>query len=447
MKRSILISLLLLSMGTIQAQSGLLYGMVAKNYYSQVPDPSNPGQTYQQFDSATIRLGSLNLNTGLVSNQGINTYRQFINLTGAAINPYDNTYIFLGVATMNTLDLSTGAIANAVPLSNPLGDSYFDNFRFNQSDSTLYGLARRYIPDPNGGPFGTGEIFLGKANTITGEITQLSTTSVGQGFALAGSAIDPYEMVYYFSSGSSLVGLDLYDGSVYSDVPFGLPAGAMFANFTYSCADTALYGLVLQSFYSYVPDPFFPGNTIQVFDSSTVKLGRINPNTGSIAIISPYSVVAQAGFSLNAGSAIDPGSMTYYYSNGSHLVGISLITGLRTSYLPFSYEMGDIFNLMRNTENCYQALARRKKTTTSVEPEIQARVSVYPNPANDLLQISSSETIRRVEITSVDGKTLYSLAAEDVTRGLDLTGLAPGVYLVKVVLQNEQAVVRKWVKG
>jgi hypothetical protein len=205
--------------------------------------------------------------------------------------------------------------------------------------------------------------------------------------------------------------------------------------------------LVLQSFYSYVPDPFFPGNTIQVFDSSTVKLGRINPNTGSIAIISPYSVVAQAGFSLNAGSAIDPGSMTYYYSNGSHLVGISLITGLRTSYLPFSYEMGDIFNLMRNTENCYQALARRKRTTTSVEPEIQARVSVYPNPANDLLQISSSETIRRVEITSVDGKTLYSLAAEDVTRGLDLTGLAPGVYLVKVVLQNEQAVVRKWVKG
>ncbi len=446
MKKFTCIFLLMVCLGQLHAQSGSLFGVVFKNYYSQVPDPFNPGQTFDQFDSATIRLGILNLNSGFVANQGNNTYKQFINLTGAAINPYTNTYTFLGTPNLNTIDLSTGTIVNQVPLSNPLGESYFDNFRFNQSDTTMYGLARRYIQDPNG-PFGTGEIFLSKVNTTTGVITQLTTTSMGQGFAYAGSAIDPYEMVYYFSSGSTLVGLDLYDGSIYSEVPFGLPAGALFANFTYSCADTALYGLVNQRFYTTVPDPFFPGDSMQVLDSSTVKLGKIDPNTGVITILSPYSVAPQAGYSLNAGSAIDPSTLTYYYSNGSHLVGISLVTGLRTSYLPFSFATGDYFNLMRNTENCYSALARRKNVGTSIAPEAIFAVSVYPNPTNDILQVSSSESIRYLEITATDGKTLFTSKSGEIARGLDISGLAPGMYLVKVVFQNEQSVVRKWVKS
>ncbi len=446
MKKCTLIALFLVLLYPVQAQPGGLFGIVSKNYYSQVPDPFNPGQTYEQFDSATIRLGILNLNTGFVANQGNNVYREAINLTGAALNPYDNTYIFIGASNLNTIDLSSGAIVNQVPLSNPLGDSYFDNFRFNHSDSTMYGLARRYIPDPNG-PFGTGEVFLAKANTTTGEITQLSTTSVGQGFALSGSAIDSYEMVYYFSTGSTLVGLDLYDGSVYSEVPFGLPTGAMFNNFTYSCADTALYGLVNQSFYTNVADPFFPGDSIQVLDSSTVRLGKIDPNTGAVTILSPYSVAPQAGFSLNAGAAIDPFSLTYYYSNGSHLVGISMITGLQTSYLPFSFAMGDYFNLMRNTENCYFALARRENSRTSLEPENQAIVSLYPNPTSGFLQINSSEPIRYADITAVDGKLLRSFTGGEISGGLDMSDLAPGMYLMKLVLQNKQEVVRKWVKS
>ncbi|TAE46991.1 MAG: T9SS C-terminal target domain-containing protein [Bacteroidetes bacterium] len=446
MKKLTLITLLILWVGQTEAQSGSLYGIVSKNYYSQVPDPFNPGQTYEQFDSATIRLGSLDLSTGFVTNQGSNTYKQLINLTGAALDPYNNTYVFLGASQLSTIDVSTGNIVNQVPLSNPLGESYFDNFRFNQSDSTLYGLARRYIPDPNG-PFGTGEIFLSKANTSTGVITQLSTTSVGQGFALAGSAIDPYEMVYYFSSGSTLVGLDLYDGSVYSEVPFGLPPGVMFNNFTYSCADTALYGLVHQYYYSSVADPSFPGDSIQVIDSSTVKLGKIDPNTGAVSILSPYSVAPQAGFSANTGSAIDPATLTYYYSNGSHLVGISLVTGLQTSYLPFSFAMGDYFNLMRNTENCYSAQARRKKGSTPVSPDLDFAVSVYPNPGRDLLQVSSSQAIRSVEITTADGKSLLTSGVDALAQGIDISDLAPGMYVVKVVFQNGQPLVRKWIKS
>lgn len=449
MKKLVLITLLSMCVGSIQAQSGNLFGIVRKNFYTLVPHPIFPGQTIERFDSVNIRFGSLNLNTGFVTNVGTATYRQNVNLTGAALNPYNNTYTYMGGAsTLNTFDLTTGNMINQAPLSNPLGATLFDNFRFNQSDSTLYGLVRRYTPNPNG-PGGTTELFLGKANTTTGELTQLSPASVGQQFALSGSAIDPYEMVYYYSDGSQLIGLDLYTGAVYSQVPFGLPADTRFNNFTYSCADTALYGLVRQDYFSTIPNPHAPGGVSRVLDSTTVKLGKINPNTGAVTVISPsnVSVDVRGPFSISAGSAIDPFTMTYYYSSSTHLIGVSMVTGLRTTYLPFTFAFGDFFDLMRNTENCFSALARRRITPTSIDREATAFVSVYPNPANDMLQVSSSEPIRYVEVTAVDGKILGSFPANEAARGINLSGLAPGVYLVKVVHHNEQVVFRKWIKA
>ncbi|TAE46992.1 MAG: T9SS C-terminal target domain-containing protein [Bacteroidetes bacterium] len=444
MKKLACAALLMFCMNAIYAQSGNLFGIVSKNYYSQVPDPNSPGQTYEQFDSATIRLGSLNPNSGFVTNLGNYTYQKAINLTGAALDPYNGTFIFIGGSDIVTFDLTTGAIVNQAALSNPLGASFFDNFRFNHSDSTMYGLARRYIPDTLTG-LGTTEMFLAKANTTTGELTQFVTPSVGQGFAYAGSAIDPYEMVYYFSSGYSLVGLDLYDGSIYNQIPFGLNPGTMFDNFAYSCADTSLYGLIRQTYVSYLFDPTL-GDSILVYDSTTVKLGKINPATGAISVVSPYTV-AQGGYSINAGAAIDPNTMTYYYSNGTHVIGISMITGLLASSVPFSFAMGDYFNLMRNTENCYSAQARRKNGSTSVSPDADFAVSMYPNPGRDLLQVSSSQIIRSVEIAAADGKSLLSSGVDALARGIDISDLAPGMYVVKVVLQNQQTVVRKWIKN
>ncbi|MDX2282996.1 MAG: T9SS type A sorting domain-containing protein [Bacteroidia bacterium] len=445
MKNILCAGLLMVCCGYAQAQSGNLFGIVSRNYYSLVSDPLYPGQPYERFDSATIRLGSLNPASGFVANVGNVTYRQAVNLTGAALDPYSSIYIFIAGADLTTFDLNTGAIVNQVPLTNPLGASFFDNFRFNPSDSTMYGLARRYIPDPAGG-FGTGELFLARANTATGEITQLSAASVGQSFAYAGSAINPYEMVYYYSSGNALIGLDLYDGSIYSEAPFGLNPGTMFDNFAYSCADTALYGLIRQTYVSYVPDPSLPGDSMIVYDSTTVRLGRIDPGTGAISIISPYTV-AQGGYSINAGAAIDPNTMTYYYSNGSHLIGISLMTGLLTSQVPFSFAEGDYINLMRNTENCYAVQAMRSGVRTDAGPAPELTVWVYPNPARGLLQVRSSQRIRQVEITATDGKRLLLAPGGDaLAGGIDITGLEPGMYAVRVVFRNGRTVIRKWMK-
>ncbi len=424
----------------IAAQStSNLYGIVRKNYFSTITSPFDSTITYQQFDSATVRLGYMDPVLGFVNNSGSATYNDAVNLTGAALNPYTNSFIFLGASKLNTFDLSSGALTNQVNLYNPIAASYFDNFRFNNSDSCMYGLARRNYYDSTLMTT-VGQVYLAKANTQTGLIQQISTTSVAQGFALAGSAIDPYQMVYYFSIGSHLIGLDIYTGAIYSYAPITLTNGIAFDNFTYSCADTALYGLVRQNYYSYSPDPFFPGDSIQNFDSATVKLGRIDPFSGIVTEISPSSIAQGSfgGYSLNAGSAIDPSSMTYYYSNGASIVGVSMISGLVTSSPAFSFADGMYFDLMRNFDNCLTAVATRQNPlslgmgSTNQNPT----AVVYPNPCKDVLFVQTNEN-NQVEIivTDILGQKLLQQSFVNST-SLSALQLPKGFYLYEIRNQN-----------
>ena len=156
----------------VQAQiSNTFYGLARKN------TPNNE-----------IFLATINPSTGVVTNISPTSLSPIVNLTGAALDPYNNNYHFVGYNQMKTINLSTGLETNSVVINNPIANSYFDNFRFNNSDSTLYGLARRYIYD-SVTMTGYGEVYLSTINTTTGTISQISPNSIGQGFALAGSAI------------------------------------------------------------------------------------------------------------------------------------------------------------------------------------------------------------------------------------------------------------------
>lgn len=443
MKKLFLLSITAFLTTQVVAQNANLYGIVRKNYYSNVFDTLS-GVFYEQFDSCTIRLGSLNPVTGQVTNIGNNVYNRSINLTGASLNPYDSTFIFIGNTDLITLNLNTGAIVTNEPLTNPLGYSYFDNFRFNNSDSTIYGLARRStyneITDET-----TSEMYLAKINTTTGVITQISPQSVGAGYAMAGSTIDPYQMVFYYSTGANIVGLDLYNGSIYSNVPIQNPYGVIFDNFAYSCVDTAVYGLIRQSYYSTVYDSTL-GFEYEVFDSSTVKLGKIDPTTGQVTLISP-STVSQGGYSLNAGAVVDPNTMAYYYNNGSHLVGVSIVTGLPISFQSLSFEDGQYLDLMRNYTNCYDSYAKRRPTLTNTPEQLANNsFSLFPNPATNRLHINGDNAIKSLELISVDGKTINIALANNINPLVDIDYLVPGLYVARIMDINNKVAIKKFVK-
>jgi hypothetical protein len=376
-----------------------------------------------------IFLSELDPTTGNAINSSATSIATSYNLTGAALNPYSNHYHFISNNSFYSVEMNTGTIVSSPTINNPIAPSYFDNFRFNNSDSLIYGLARRSVYDSINNTY-VGQLFLATINPNTGTITQISQNSVGQSYALTGSAIDPFQKVFYYSTGGQLVGLDMYTGAIYSNPNITIPGSTIsFDNFTYSCADTALYGLARTNHFSSYYDSTLM-MMIQLLDSTTIKLGKINTTTGLVTEISPYSIY-QGAYSLNASSTIDPNTMTYYFGNGAQVIGISMISGLIVSTQNLNISNGDYFDMMRIAANCEQAVpTRTNPLATGINELEQANVKAYPNPAQNTLHLNSTENIQLIRITSMSGQELMQFTANSKEVSMDVSGLSSGMYII-----------------
>jgi hypothetical protein len=372
---------------------------------------------------ASIRLGKLDLTTGIFSQLSTASIGNSFNATGAALDPNSGTYFFLGAGGMLSVDVTTGSVVAQNALTNPIATSYFDNFRFNTSDSSLYGLARRYIQT---GGQGVGELYLATINPSTGVITQISPQSVGQSYALQGNAIDPHLMVYYYSIASQFVGLDMYTGLVYSSPTISFPQGGLyFDNFTYNCADTSIYGLIRM-------------NTTAPL---TVHFGKINPQTGVVTQISQQPI-AYSMFSVSGSSTIDPNTGTYYYlsvlpQGGKAVVGISIQTGSVASVdtIPTTGNTQTYFDMMRNPSDCFGAQAYRPDSsggTAGTSNLAQPQLKVYPNPFGEQLKISSTVLINTYSLKDAQGKTLFQETPIKTEIQLQTAAFDNGIYFLEI---------------
>lgn len=432
-------SLFLVLIGSAQTAN---FGMVSKAYYTTVYNPLDSTIFYQIHDSSVIRLAKTNPTTCYVENVGdVYLKDEVINMTGSTINTVDSTFIFIGESKMHRLRLSDGAVLSSVdlfnPLANPSEQNYFNNFIFNQSDTTIYGLATRQ----NGGVFGN---YLAKVNPITGIITEISTASVGQSILMAGATIDPYQMIYYFSDGIAMVGIDLYNGSIFSNTTVVFPPTfSQFGNFAYSCANNTIFGLLTKEYTSIVPNPFSPGTFITQVDSTNLFLGTIDPTTGQVSSVGTNPILCSNSYLMNSGGAIDPTTMAYYFNDAMKYIGVSLATGLVESSCIDNYEEGDQFILFRNNTNCVGATFIRENPFLNLADSYPTDYKLYPNPSfgNFTIQ-STNEPIQTIEISTIDGHVIQQLTIENATKKtVEIDNLPHGVYLININATNFQKIV------
>lgn len=423
-------------------------GIVRKNYISTIYD-SLSMSNIDVFDSSTIRLGSINPTTGIVTNIGNSEYKMGINLTGATINPYLNHYYIASGDRLLTFDLNTGNIINNVPITGPYPTFAFQNFRFNTSDSVIYGMVpnnfySKYYDSTamdSIDVLDSTQIRFATINPETGKYTITGNTSYSNLYTLAGNSIDPYQMVYYYSAVDTLVGIDLYTGNTFSEVKIQLPSNAIFENISYSCIDTAIYGITRQNYTSIVYDSLLMIN-IEVIDSTTFRLSKINPNNGNVEIISPYSI----GFSsnLSVGSFIDPSSLTFYLSDGNKIIGVSLISGLVTSIETKTFSSGAIaLNMIRSTENCYGTNEIRINTRTGINEIEDKEIKIFPNPAQNKITLIYQSTFNKIEI--IDIKGIIRLKSNE--NNIDISSLPEGLYIIKLTNQDGRVIFKKIVKN
>jgi len=376
--------------------------------------PSGPSQN---------KAGSINTNTGLVTDVSTLFSTESFNVSGGDFDPiHSKMYLMTGYSTFTIFNFNTGGITTIPYITSFSGTTYFDNVSFSHSNNTLYGLVR---------PFGTNNVslgvFFGKLNTTTGQVTTLSPNSIATGYQLAGTIIDPELMVYYFKTGTKFLGIDLYNGTIYSQPDIVYSANDYdFSNFTYNCADNSIYGIVRE-----MTNIQMPNAPSGVFIQHS-RLGRIDPATGIVTRVS-QTILPNLYYSVTAGATIDPSTNTFYCSDNTNLYEISTVTGVAAS-TPLVFENGNFVNFIANSNDCTGATASRLDPNLSNNGfHLKRNFEIYPNPVSSILTIKSEKSIDTIEVFDTLGRLVIMKKSGN---DFDVSSFQSGTYLMKIFSGN-----------
>jgi hypothetical protein len=70
-------------------------------------------------------------------------------------------------------------------------------------------------------------------------------------------------------------------------------------------------------------------------------------------------------------------------------------------------------------------------------------ISLYPNPAHEVLNISSTNSITKIEVYDMQGR---NVASNNNASNVNVEGLVKGVYIVKVMQENGSVVAKQFIK-
>ena len=375
-----------------------------------------------QYTVLNSRLGGFNLQSGSASAVGPIANPVWLPFGAGSINAQLQLYNIVTAATVRTYDLDSMNLVTDVPVNCFHSGNYnFFNTAYNTSDNTLYGLCS--IFGPNYSFLG---MYLSKLNTNTGDLTKVSDFNIGGVVELAGKAIDPELMVYYYSNSQTFYGIDLYQGTVFSSpaITFESPGDIRFQNFTYNCADNTIYGLITEDTYIVIP------NSMGIYDTrKNVRLGKINPQTGVVSRVLPTTLL-QNGWSGNAGSTIDPISNAFYYSDGYSIHGVSLATGALLQSRSFNFTTNIIVNNIESKNNCYNAIQTRLNPLAVKTNTITPKVLISPNPVQNVLGINANIDIDNMQVFDSNGRSIFTVNGNEKT--IDVSGLQTGIYFLRL---------------
>jgi len=121
------------------------------------------------------------------------------------------------------------------------------------------------------------------------------------------------------------------------------------------------------------------------------------------------------------------------------IVSISKSKGIVLVRMGNNPNTGDVSIVL--VDSIWSKLTAAMCLSTGIEDvNSSASISVYPNPANDILYIHSNKNIRYSgSVSSYDGKDILNF--EDAT-SIDISSLSKGIYFLRIQIKNESRVIR-----
>jgi len=94
--------------------------------------------------------------------------------------------------------------------------------------------------------------------------------------------------------------------------------------------------------------------------------------------------------------------------------------------------------------NAYSAVQRAAQLNGVFRSTLSDQVSIYPNPSERIVRVSSPELIQRLELWSIDGKKVFELNNSE--SDFSTQGLAPGVYHLWIYTESS-VVIKQLIKS
>ena len=110
-------------------------------------------------------------------------------------------------------------------------------------------------------------------------------------------------------------------------------------------------------------------------------------------------------------------------------------------------ETGDYVQAFAAANGCDSIVTLHLNVITGIS-EAEMQISIFPNPANDVLNITSSEQISEIEIVNSLGQVVKHMDVNADNVVCDVYGLMAGVYIVRIYRTDRTSIIcqRKFVK-
>ena len=111
-------------------------------------------------------------------------------------------------------------------------------------------------------------------------------------------------------------------------------------------------------------------------------------------------------------------------------------------------ETGDYTQTFTAENGCDSIVTLHLNILSGISNMDNSTITIFPNPTNDILNITSSETISEIEIVNTLGQVVYRTEVNDGNAVCDVEGLNAGVYIVRIYGTETNSILeqRKFVK-